>query len=109
MEKQHTDGPFIQDVTKNAKRERFVDDELNEGVLIHAKTTVPAETFTRETMCKPNAPSNCLVGIPCPDDLPFNDTLHTKNVFHNEKGGEFISKITSIDRSISFPSHHNHI
>jgi hypothetical protein len=109
MEKQHTDGPFIQDVTRNAKRERFVDDELNEGVLIHAKTTVPVETFTRETMCKPNAPSNCLVGIPCPDDLPFNDTLHTKNVFHNEKGGEFISKITSIDRSISFPSHHNHI
>jgi hypothetical protein len=79
---------FVQDITKNDKTERFVDDEQNEGVLIHAKTTVPAETFSRETMCKPNAPSHCLVGIPCPDDLPFSDALHTKNVFHNEKGGE---------------------
>ena len=89
-EKQHTKGQFIQDATTNDKRERFVDDELNEGVLIHAKTTVPAETYSRETTCKPNAPSNCLVGIPCPDDLPFSDALHTKNVFHNEKGGKLI-------------------
>ena len=65
--------------------ERFVD-ELKEGVLIHAKTTPPAETFSREKMCKLNAPSHCMVGIPCPDDLPFSDALHTKNVFHNEKG-----------------------
>ena len=39
-----------------------------------------------EKMCKLNAPSHCMVGIPCPDDLPFSDALHTKNVFHNEKG-----------------------
>ena len=61
-------------------------DELNEGVLIHAKTTVPAESFSRDKMCKLNAPSHCLVGIPCPDDLPFSDALHTKNVFHDEQG-----------------------
>jgi hypothetical protein len=65
--------------------ERFVD-ELEEGVLIHAKTTVPAETFSREKMCVLNAPSNCLVGIPCPDDVDFNDALHTKNVFRGENG-----------------------
>lgn len=65
--------------------ERFVD-ELEEGVLIHAKTTVPAETFSREKMCVLNAPSNCLVGIPCPDDVDFNDALHTKNVFRDENG-----------------------
>jgi len=62
-------------------------DEIEEGVLIHAKTTVPAETFSREKMCKLNAPSNCLVGIPCQDDLPFSDALHTKNVFRDENGG----------------------
>ena len=72
-------------MTTNENTERFVD-ELEEGVLIHAKTTVPAETFSRETMCKLNAPSHCLVGIPCPDDLPFSDALHKKNVFHDEKG-----------------------
>ena len=65
--------------------ERFVD-EVNEGVLIHAKTTVPAETFARDKMCKLNGSSNCLVGIPCPDDVPFNDATHDKNVFKDEKG-----------------------
>lgn len=84
-EKQHTKGAFIRAITTNAKMERFVD-EVNEGILIHAKTTVPAETFSRDKMCKLNAPSACLVGIPCPDDLPFSDALHTKNVFHDEKG-----------------------
>ncbi|KAL3805733.1 hypothetical protein ACHAW5_010936 [Stephanodiscus triporus] len=85
MEKQHTIGAFIRKATDNPKMERFVD-ELEEGVLIHAKTTVPAETFTREKLCMLNAPSNCLVGIPCPDDLAFDDALHTKNVFHDETG-----------------------
>ena len=61
-------------------------DELEEGVLIHAKTTVPAETFARETMCKLNAPSHCLVGVPCPDNLPFSDKYHKDNIFHDEKG-----------------------
>ncbi|KAK1737664.1 glycosyltransferase (family 2) [Skeletonema marinoi] len=84
-EKQHTQGQFIRDRTTNPQVERFVD-EVNEGVLIHAKTTVPAETFARDKMCKLNGPSNCLVGIPCPDDVPFNDALHTKNVFKDENG-----------------------
>jgi len=61
-------------------------DESNEGILIHAKTTVPAETFSRDELCALNSPNPCLVGIPCPDDLPFNDELHQKNVFHDEKG-----------------------
>ncbi len=60
--------------------------EKEEGVLIHAKTTVPAETYSRESLCTLNAPSHCLVGIPCPDDLPFIDELHQKNVFHDENG-----------------------
>lgn len=84
-EKQHTKGRFIKDRTTNPEVERFVD-ELNEGVLIHAKTTVPAETFDRYKMCKLNGPSNCLVGIPCPDDVPFNDAMHTKNVIKDENG-----------------------
>ena len=61
-------------------------DETEEGVLIHAKTTVPAETHSRESVCVLNSPSHCMVGIPCPDDLPFSDELHQKNVFQNEKG-----------------------
>ena len=84
-EKQHTEGQFIRDRTTNPEVERFVD-EVNEGVLIHAKTTVPAETFARDKMCKMNGPSNCLVGIPCSDDVKFNDALHTKNVFKDENG-----------------------
>ncbi|KAL7445960.1 hypothetical protein ACHAXH_009608 [Discostella pseudostelligera] len=84
-EKQHTKGKFHQQITANNKIERFVD-ESNEGILIHAKTTVPAETFSREELCALNSPNPCLVGIPCPDDLPFNDELHQKNVFHDEKG-----------------------
>ena len=84
-EKQNTKGQFIRDKTTNPEVERFVD-ELSEGVLIHAKTTVPAETFSRDKMCKENGPSNCLVGIPCSDDVPFNDALHTKNVFRDENG-----------------------
>ena len=89
-EKQHTKGAFRQDATTNAKHERFVD-EAEEGVLIHAKTTVPAETFSRDKMCQSHAPSNCLVGIPCPDDLAFSDALHTKNVFRDEQGKPQVS------------------
>ena len=61
-------------------------DELKEGVLVHAKTTVPAETSSRYKMCKPNAPEHCLVGIPCPDDLPFDDKRHKENIFHDGEG-----------------------
>jgi len=60
--------------------------ELEEGVLVHAKTTVPAETSSRYKMCKPGAPEHCLVGIPCPDDLPFDDKRHRDNVFHDGEG-----------------------
>ncbi|KAL3807566.1 hypothetical protein ACHAXA_006467 [Cyclostephanos tholiformis] len=84
-EKRHTVGAFIRHASENPKIARFVD-ELEEGVLIHAKTTVPAETFSREEMCVLNAPSNCLVGIPCPDHVEFDDALHTKNVFRDENG-----------------------
>ncbi|EJK77311.1 hypothetical protein THAOC_00863, partial [Thalassiosira oceanica] len=76
---------FVQLATNDARRERFVD-ELKEGVLVHAKTTVPAETSSRYKMCRPNAPEHCLVGIPCPDDLPFDDKRHKDNIFHDGEG-----------------------
>ncbi len=84
-EKRHINGEFTQKIAAKNNVERFVD-ETEEGVLIHAKTTVPAETYSRESLCTLNAPSHCLVGISCPDELPFIDELHQNNVFHDENG-----------------------
>lgn len=65
------------------KTERFID-EINEGVLIHAKTTASDETPFREKSCVFKQ-EGCPVGIPCPDNLPFDDNKH-KDGFQDENG-----------------------
>ena len=61
--------------TSDPKTERFVD-EINEGVMIHAKTMVPEEAVPRNARCKLGLHPGCNVAIPCPDDLPFDDKTH---------------------------------
>lgn len=61
--------------TSDSRTERFVD-EINEGVLAHTKSIVPEEAVPREARCKPKLHPGCNVGIPCPDDLPFDDKTH---------------------------------
>ena len=67
--------------TKNT--ERFVD-EIREGVLIHTKTTAPDETPYRERSCVYKK-EGCPIGIPCPDDLMFDDANH-KGGFQDKSG-----------------------
>ena len=69
--------------TSDPKTERFID-EINEGVLIHAKSIVPEEAITR-TRCQHKLRPGCNVGIPCPDDLPFDDKTH-QDGFLDENG-----------------------
>ena len=59
-------------------------DEFNEGVLIHAKTTAPDETPYRENSCVYKK-EGCPIGIPCPDDLIFDDVSH-KGGFQDKNG-----------------------
>lgn len=67
--------------TTNNLHERFVD-EINEGVLIHAKTMVPNEAVKRKARCLYKM-TMCSVGIECPDDLPFSDSTHTDGFLYN--------------------------
>ena len=61
-------------------------DELTEGVLIHAKTVLPRETLTRAKSCYPNSTKVCSVGYACHSTTPFDDKIHTKNVFKDLNG-----------------------
>ena len=70
--------------TSDPKSEKFID-EINEGVMVHAKSMVPEESITRDSRCKPKLHPGCNVGIPCPDDLPFNDKTH-QDGFLDENG-----------------------
>ncbi len=71
------------DVTTNPLNERF-SDELNEGVLIHAKTMVPNEAVSRNARCIYKK-TMCAIGVECPSDLPFSDATH-KDGFVDENG-----------------------
>jgi len=64
--------------------ERFVD-EINEGVLVHAKTTPPDETRGHSKACHYKIKDVCLLGYPCPDNLPFSDETH-KDGFQDTTG-----------------------
>ena len=61
-------------------------DELAEGVLVHTKSVLPYETMARNATCQLESKHPCAVGYVCPDSLPFDDKLHQKNVFHDDKG-----------------------
>jgi len=69
------------------KDERFID-EINEGVLIHARTRTPDETAgkSNNNTCKYMEKSACPVGVSCPDDLPFEDNNHKNGfIFGNDR------------------------
>jgi len=67
-------GTFKRAGTNNPKNERFVD-EINEGVMIHAKSMTPNDGVSRATRCVYKK-TMCNIGIECPDDLPFDDKTH---------------------------------
>lgn len=77
-----TGGRYVRNPSVS-KTERFID-ELNEGVLIHAKTTAPDETPFQEKSCIFKK-EGCPVGMPCPDNLLFDDNSH-KDGFQDEDG-----------------------
>lgn len=64
------------------RKERFTD-ELNEGVLIHAKTLVPNEAVGRVERCAYKM-TMCSVGYECPDGLPFNDSTHKDGFLYGD-------------------------
>lgn len=61
-------------------------DETSEGVLIHAKTVLPHETLTRRKTCYTNSSKVCAMGYSCDNATPFDDLMHTKNVFKDMNG-----------------------
>mmetsp|Transcript_26826 Transcript_26826/g.39212 ORF Transcript_26826/g.39212 Transcript_26826/m.39212 type:complete len:848 (-) Transcript_26826:67-2610(-) len=70
---------------KDRGRERFAD-EINEGVLKHARGVVPAWTARRFNTCRLNSKDACILGHPCSDDTPFDDATHQKNIFTDKEG-----------------------
>jgi len=64
--------------------ERFID-EINEGVLVHAKTTPPDETIGHIDACSYKHKRVCTLGFPCPNDLSFSDETH-KDGFQDTLG-----------------------
>jgi Domain of unknown function. len=74
MRKYNYSGAFKRAGTNNPKNERFVD-EINEGVMIHAKSMTPNDGISRATRCVYKK-TMCNIGIECPDDLPFDDKTH---------------------------------
>ena len=72
--KEETVGKFIQAATNNPKTERFIDD-VNEGVMIHAKSITPNDGVNRATRCLYKK-SLCSLGYECPERLPFSDENH---------------------------------
>lgn len=60
--------------------------ELTEGALIHARSTLPHETMTRTTDCRVGSKSDCVVGHVCEDSVVYDDEVHGNNVFRNPDG-----------------------
>lgn len=69
---------------KSPDTERFID-EINEGVLVHAKTTPPDETIGHIDACQYKSKNVCQLGFSCPDDLDFRDETH-KDGFTDSMG-----------------------
>jgi hypothetical protein len=61
-------------------------DELKEGVLVHTKSVLPHETLQRNAFCKLKSRISCPIGFVCPETTPFEDALHTKNMFQDAGG-----------------------
>ena len=58
--------------------------ELDEGVLVHAKSVLPYETMSRTEKCQTGSKQSCPVGRVCPESTAFNDSIHTLNLFVDE-------------------------
>ena len=80
-----TKGAFKLDVKLIDQGEVFVD-EVEEGIMIHAKAILPAETMSRNSTCFNGSKKTCPVGIPCPASVPFDDTNHQMNPFRDNQG-----------------------
>lgn len=66
-------------------REVFLD-ELNQGMLIHARSVLPYETTYRNHSCYLNATFECMIGFPCPQSVDFVDGLSEKNGLSDQAG-----------------------
>jgi len=79
-------------------KSRFVD-EISEGVMVHAKTTTPSETYLRfandgTDVCRYQSGNMrpCPLGYECSDEVVFYDKTHKDGFLDNSnrdlKGGE---------------------
>mmetsp|Transcript_8404 Transcript_8404/g.13006 ORF Transcript_8404/g.13006 Transcript_8404/m.13006 type:complete len:178 (+) Transcript_8404:1542-2075(+) len=68
-----------------ARKERFAN-EFEEGALIHTKSVLPSEVSKRNKECVSESAFVCLLGYPCPANVPFEDALHKKNIFKDNEG-----------------------
>jgi hypothetical protein len=91
MAKYYTDYPdstketYPKSINHESIHEHVLD-ELTEGVLIHTKTVLPHETASRRTSCYNASKNVCVVGYACHNTTPFDDSVHTKNIFHDNNG-----------------------
>jgi len=82
MPKEETIGDYVRAATSNPKTERFID-EINEGVLIHAKTITPNEGVGRNDRCVYKK-TMCGIGVECPAELPFSDEMHKDGFIYGD-------------------------
>lgn len=80
--KAETKGAYSRKPSRIDNNERFVD-EINEGVLVHAKTKTPDETVDRKSRCQLGK-EGCAVGIPCHDEVQFKDETHKRGFLDND-------------------------
>jgi len=85
-EKYKEKSTFTRKVAPSDWGDSFMD-ELEQGVLVHTKTVLPAETMLRETGCvNGERHSTCAVGHVCPASTPFDDANHQSSPFRDADG-----------------------
>lgn len=60
--------------------------ELTEGTMLHARSTLPYETANWRTACVMESKEKCRVGFGCSDNTTYTDKLVDKNMFLDEQG-----------------------
>ena len=82
---QHPSGRGYDRKIRHEPHEVYLD-ELNEGMLVHARSVLPHETRYLQQSCFTKSKYTCSVGYVCPDSTPFLDKTHKDNTFVDEKG-----------------------
>ena len=61
--------------------------EITEGTMLHARSTLPHETTGWKTACTKESKDKCRVGFACSDSTTYTDKLVDTNMFVDDQGG----------------------